>query len=46
MINETNESLVKQNMSFHVRVTFTDVKSKAARSAIAIGETILINAEG
>jgi len=46
MINETNENLVLANMSFHVRVTMTDVDPKPARSAIAIGETILINSEG
>ena len=46
MINETNENLVQANMSFHVRVTMTDVDPKPARSAIAIGETILINSEG
>lgn len=33
-------------MSFHIRVTFTDVDPKSSKSIIAIGETLLIDAEG
>lgn len=46
LINETNENLVKPNMSFHVRITFTEVDPKSSRSIIAIGETLLIDGEG
>lgn len=41
-INETNETLVQPNMTFHVRLTLTDLSPKTSRSIIAIGETVLI----
>jgi len=41
-INETNETIVHPNMTFHVRLTLTDINPKPSRSVIAIGETILI----
>ena len=46
MINETNESFVSGNMSFHVRITLTDVNPSPKRSNIALGETIIIDEEG
>ncbi len=33
-------------MTFHVRLTLTDLSPKLSRSIIAIGETILIRSEG
>jgi hypothetical protein len=33
-------------MSFHIRITFTDVDPKSTKSIIAIGETVLIDSEG
>jgi len=33
-------------MTFHVRLTLTEVHSKPSRSVIAIGETIQIKADG
>lgn len=46
LINETNETLVSNNMSFHIKITLTDVNKKPSRSIIAIGETVLIDSEG
>lgn len=45
-INETNETLVQPSMTFHVRLTLTDVTPKPSRSVIAIAETILITPAG
>jgi hypothetical protein len=44
-INETNETIVQPHMTFHVRLTLTDINPKPSRSVIAIGETILIKAD-
>lgn len=33
-------------MSFHVRITLTDILPKASRGVIAIGETVLIKEDG
>lgn len=33
-------------MTFHVRITMTEVNKKVSRSVIAIGETVLINEDG
>ena len=41
-INETNETIVQPHMTFHVRLTLTDINPQPSRSVIAIGETILI----
>ncbi len=46
LINETNETLVKHNMSYHVRVTLNDVNPEPTRSVVAIGDTVLIDADG
>lgn len=43
LINEQNETIVKPNMIFHVRITLQEMHPKASRSVIAIGETVLIN---
>ena len=46
MINENNETLVRNNMVFHVRITVTDVNKKPSRSIIAIGDTAMIDSSG
>lgn len=46
MINESNETLVRPLMSFHVRLTLSDIHAKASRGVIAIGETVLIKEDG
>ncbi len=46
MINESNETQVKGNMIFHVRITLTDMHAKETRNIIAIGETVLVNPDG
>ena len=45
-INETNETVVQAGMTFHVRLTLTDLSPKQSRSIIAIGETIVIKKAG
>ena len=45
LINEGNETIVAENMTFHVRVTVQDVHAKASRGIIAIGETVLIKTD-
>jgi Xaa-Pro aminopeptidase len=44
--NEQNETLVRANMIFHVRITLQEIHAKVTRSVIAIGETVLINEDG
>lgn len=46
LINESNETLVTPWMTFHVRITLTDIHSKLSRGVIAIGETIVTNEDG
>jgi hypothetical protein len=46
VINESNETLVRPLMSFHVRLTLSDIHVKASRGVIAIGETVLIGEDG
>lgn len=43
VVNENNETMVKSNMNFHLRITFQEVNKKPSRSIIAIGDTVLIN---
>lgn len=33
-------------MTFHVRITLTDIHSKLSRGIIAIGDTVVINEDG
>jgi hypothetical protein len=40
VINETNETLVRPNMTFHVRITLSEISPNASRGYVAIGETI------
>lgn len=42
-INATNQSIIKSGMTFHVRITLTNVHKDASRSVIAIGDTIMID---
>lgn len=46
VINETNQTIVKPNMVFHVRITMKEVNKKPQRSVIALGDTVLITEEG
>jgi len=46
MINETNETIVSPKMSFHIRITLTEVSKKPSGSIVAIGETVLIDSQG
>ena len=46
IINESNETLIQPKMSFHVRITLSDVHPKASRGPIAVGETVITRDEG
>lgn len=46
IINETNETIIQAKMSFHVRITLSDVNPKASRGPIAVGETVITRDEG
>jgi len=43
MITESNTTLVKPGMTFHVRIALSGVHKEPARSVIAIGDTVVIN---
>ena len=45
-INSSNQTVIKAGMSFHVRVTLTNVHKDPSRSVIAIGDTLLIDEAG
>lgn len=46
VINESNETLVQPHMCFHARITLNKVHEKPSKSIIALGETIMIDAQG
>lgn len=45
-INGTNSVIVQPNMTFHVRIAFTNVHKEASRSIVAIGDTVVVTSEG
>ncbi len=45
-ISASNQTVIKSGMTFHVRVTLTNVHKEASRSVIAIGDTIMIDETG
>mmetsp|Transcript_23421 Transcript_23421/g.17869 ORF Transcript_23421/g.17869 Transcript_23421/m.17869 type:complete len:90 (+) Transcript_23421:1041-1310(+) len=45
LINETNDTIVEPGMTFHVRVSFTEVSDKPERSVVALGETVVVDQE-
>jgi len=45
-INASNQSVIKNGMTFHVRITLTNVHKEASRSVIAIGDTLYVDGEG
>lgn len=45
-INDKNETIVKEGMVFHMRVTMTGVDAKINKSTVALGDTVIIRAEG
>lgn len=46
IINESNDTLIQPNMCFHARITLKKVHEKPSKSFIALGETIMIDAQG
>ena len=45
-ISASNETVVEEGMSFHVRVAITGVHKEPARSVVAIGDTIIVSENG
>lgn len=41
-----SKTKVEGGMVFHVRITFEDVEKAKNRSAIAIGDTVVVNGDG
>jgi len=46
VINASNETIVQANMIFHIRIAMGSLDKLAEKSAIAIGDTVLIKEEG
>ena len=46
MINATNDTIIEEGMSFHVRIAITGVHNEPARSVVAIGDTVVVHADG
>ena len=46
LISESNDTLVKPNMAFHVRIALANVHHEPARSVVAIGDTVFVTATG
>lgn len=46
VINQSNQTVIKPGMSFHVRITLTNVHKEASRSVIALGDTIFVDGTG
>mmetsp|Transcript_39635 Transcript_39635/g.38174 ORF Transcript_39635/g.38174 Transcript_39635/m.38174 type:complete len:268 (+) Transcript_39635:930-1733(+) len=44
-INEGNDIVVEAGMAFHVRVTLSEIEKKPERSMVAIGETVVVEAD-
>lgn len=45
-INESNQTVLQSGMTFHVRVALSNVHKDAAKSIVAIGDTVLIESTG
>lgn len=45
-INNTNQTVVKEGMTFHVRIALSNVHKDPARSVVAIGDTMVVTSEG
>ena len=46
LINATNETVIEEGMSFHVRLAMTGVHKEPARSVVAIGDTVVVRPDG
>ena len=46
MINEANKTVIQEGMTFHIRITLSGVHPEAARSVVAIGDTIIVRDSG
>ena len=46
LISSSNEMIIKPGMVFHARITLSGVHNEAARSVIAIGDTVMIAEDG
>ena len=46
MINASNDTVIEEGMSFHVRIAITGVHKEPARSVVAIGDTVVVHGEG
>lgn len=45
-INQSNQTVVREGMTFHVRVALSNVHKDPARSVVAIGDTMLVTSSG
>lgn len=45
-INAQNETVIQAGMTFHVRMALSGISKEQARSIVAVGDTIVISAEG
>jgi nucleosome binding factor SPN SPT16 subunit len=45
-INAANQTVIKPGMTFHVRITLTNVHKDPSRSVIAIGDTVMVDEAG
>ena len=46
MINASNDTVIEEGMSFHVRIAITGVHKEPARSVVAIGDTVVVHGDG
>lgn len=45
-INQSNQTSIKEGMTFHVRIALSNVHKDPARSVVAIGDTMVVTAQG
>lgn len=45
-INASNQTVIQPGMTFHVRIALSNVHKEASRSVVAIGDTVVITAQG
>jgi Xaa-Pro aminopeptidase len=46
VIAENNNTVIKEGMTFHVRIALSGVHKELARSVVAIGDTVVIVSTG
>ena len=45
-ITASNQTIIENGMTFHVRIAITNVDKESARSVVAIGDTIVVHSDG